>query len=365
MNLLNGKIYDDNSIDKFIMNFSEVFKDEKVHFSKTTRIGDTIYDAETVGSFGMFIEQQLRQILPTILSQKFPNMPGLDIMKTIDNSGALSAALIQRIESYQGKFVDINELSDDKGLLTFSRDGKTINIRTKKGYSVYDNITAQRAKMLGENIDAALIKTHKIIYDQFIDEMIFLGMKDSRGVSLTEGLANYTEYITDTDSELSLRQNSDSTFKTYSKTKDGWGMYSQIEKICNAMSGKAGGYEGFEPKTICLPPLQYSYAKKTPMANPAGGTITPDTVMSYCKRNLNLDFYASNRLIGQGDGASDRMVILNNEASANPNMTLYIPMPLQFLPIKIDLGDYHIASQFRVAGVSINYNNAIAYLDHI
>jgi hypothetical protein len=355
-----GVIYDADNIDNFCTSFGELFKDQNVRFTKKTRVGDTIYDAETVASNGMFIEQQLRQILPTILEQKFPGMPGLDIMKNIDNSGTYMQAIIQRIESYQGEFVDINELSDDKGLLTFSRDGKTIDIRTKKGYSVYDNITAERAKMLGENIDAGLIKTHKLIYDQFIDGMIFNGMTNSLGTTLHYGLANYPNYLT------GLRQDSDSTFTTFSTTKDGWGMYSQVEKLYNSMVGAAGGYEGFEPDTLVLPPKQYAALKATPMANAAGGTITPETVASYIQRALNIkNIYASNRLLLVGTGASDRMIMLNAAAASNPNMTLYIPMPLQFLPIKVDLGDYHIASQFRVAGISINYSNAIAYLDKI
>jgi hypothetical protein len=189
--------------------------------------------------------------------------------------------------------------------------------------------------------------------------MIFLGMKDSKGASLTDGLANYANFAT------GLKLDSDATFATYAITKDGWGMYSQIEKIFNAHLGAAAGYEGFYPKTIVVPPTQYAYMRTTPMANPAGGTITPDTVLTYTERVLGVKVYASVRMIGQGDAASDRMVLLNSEVSANPNMTLYIPMPLQFLPIKIDLGDYHIASQFRVAGISINYRETISYLDKI
>jgi hypothetical protein len=359
---LNGKIYDAKSASNLCTQFGEALKDEKIRFSEETKIGDTIYDAETVGSFGMFIEQQLRQILPNILEQKFPGMPALDMIKNIDNSGTYMQAIIQRIESYQGDFADINELSNDKGLLTFSRDGKVIDIRTKKGYSVYDNITAQRAKMIGENIDAGLIKTHKLKYEQFIDEMVFLGMKDSKGTLITNGIANYAGYISDSTPSLSLKQNSDSTFATYATTKDGWGMYSQIEKIVAAHLGKAGGYAGFEPNIAALPPRQYALMRTTPMANNAGGTITPDTVLTYAERTLGIKFYASNRMIGVGDSASDRIVFLNADDS---NVILYIPMPLQFLPIKIDLGDYHIASQFRVAGVSINFKNCISYLDKI
>lgn len=359
-----GKIYDNNSIDKFITHFGSMFKDQQVRFLDRTVFGEgedrVVYDADTVASNGVFLEQQLRQIMPLILKQVYPNLVGLDVMSgKVDNSGTYMQAIIQRIQSYQGDFVDANELSDDKGLLTFSRDGKVVDIRTKKGYSVYDNITAERARVLGENIDASLIETHNIKYKQFIDKMIFLGMTDSRGTSLTEGLANYSSYAT------GLRLDADSTFAAYAAAKDGLGMYGEIAKLYNAMIGAAAGASQFYPDTIVIPPTQFAIMASTPIVVAGGNGVAMDTVLTYTERNLGVKVYGSKWVIGQGDSSSDRLIMFAAKENANPNATLYIPMPLQFLPIFIKAGDYHITSQFRVAGVSINFNNSIAYLDKI
>lgn len=364
----NGYIYDVDSITKFVEEFSSNFNNETVRFSKRKKIGDKIFDADTVASNGMFLNIQLQAIIPQILEQVYPDLVGLEIMKgKIDNSNTYMQAIIQRIQAYEGDFVDASELSDDNGLITFARDGKAIDIRTKKAYSIYDNVTANRAKMLGENIDSSLIEGHNIKYKQFIDNMIFLGMTDSRKNQLTEGLANYTNYLTFTDHTQDLRLDSLVPFKSYLDSQDGWGIISQIEALATNMDAAAGGASQFKPDTLIVPVEQYSILSRTPLVtigtNPSIGT--PDTVLKWLERNYDLKIYRSKWLQGQGDGGSDRLILFASKETANPNAKLYIPMPLQFLPLFIKAGDIHIHSQFRVAGVSINFNNAIAYLDHI
>jgi hypothetical protein len=80
------------------------------------------------------------------------------------------------------------------------------------------------------------------------------------------------------------------------------------------------------------------------------------------EKNLGLKIYASSRLEGKGISETDRAVLLNNDRR---NIRFYLPEPLRFAPVSIRGFSYMLASKFRVAGVGINRNNAIGYLDTI
>jgi hypothetical protein len=353
---MNGKIYDAQSIEKnLIQGLSNKVKGQNMYFADRFEVGETIYDAGTVGDAGMFVEQQLRVIVPRVLEQKFPDLVGLNLVNDVDNTGKYMEALIQRAQSYQGDFQDVNVLSDNKGLITTGRDAKTIPIRTKRGYSVLDNITMKRAEVFGENIKTDLIKGHKVKYDQFIDKMIFLGMDDSD----IQGLATYTSYVSGN------RQDADETFATSANKDDGMKIYNQIAKVYRKHIGNAKGVSAFTPKYAVLPTEQYAILASTPIAIADTGKIGLETVLEYIERKWQIKVFASERMKGTGDGSTDRMMLLSNVSAPDPMFTLYIPMPLEFLPVDYKAGSYEIYSQFRVAGVSINYNNCISYLDGI
>jgi len=89
-NFKTGKIYDGNSAAEIATSFAEAFKSKHMN------------DASTVAVGGMYLSQQLQEILPQILNQIYPNMPILKIL-AVDNSGALMQSLIQRVQSFAGQ----------------------------------------------------------------------------------------------------------------------------------------------------------------------------------------------------------------------------------------------------------------------
>ena len=189
-----------------------------------------------------------------------------------------------------------------------------------------------------------------------IDRIGFKGVSGTNGELYTEGLGNYSDIIS------GLRLDSESTFQEYATAGDGLGMYKEIAKLYNAIVGKASGNSDFLSRVCVTSPTVFSLIATTPfMVTPNGG-ITTDTVMTYAQNVLNLTFFATNQLIGMGSGSTDRLILLNNDMT---NMRLYIPNPLMFAPVTIKGFDYSIESKFSVAGVGINFNNAIGYLDNV
>jgi hypothetical protein len=127
------------------------------------------------------------------------------------------------------------------------------------------------------------------------------------------------------------------------------------------MVGQSGAAEELRPNTIVLPAAQFARISTQLMVGVLSTAVQP-TVLKYIEENLRVKIYSSNRLIGKGDSATDRLAMFNNDRR---NMRLYLPEPLNFAPLFIHGFDYELPAKFRIAGVGINRSNAIGYLDGI
>jgi hypothetical protein len=63
----NGKIYDAESAELLVKSFSECGVD-------VLKKGKTILDSNTIAQGGMYLEQQLRVVMPRILAQVIPDL---------------------------------------------------------------------------------------------------------------------------------------------------------------------------------------------------------------------------------------------------------------------------------------------------
>ena len=306
-------------------------------------------DAATVAIGGAWIEQQVREILPTIWEQKYPNKPLLNFM-SVNNSGALMDSLIQRIQSFSGRHKGSHESSDTSGKINLNRTAKEQLILTYDASSEYDDVSLRRSILLNENIDSGLITSHNQSYMNMIDEIGFLGVTLENGDLVNSGLANYTNVLS------ALDVDSTDVFSNLS----GLQIYEQIAGLYNEAVGQAGGNDTLFPKVCVLPPKQFSDIS-TKMMTGTSPVTAYVTVKQYLEANLGIKCYASSRMVGVAEGF-DRLVLLNN---APENMQMFIPQPLQFAPINIRGFKYELFSKFRVAGVGINFANAISYLNKI
>lgn len=338
----NGKIYDGSSLSVVTDSFKSAY--QRMNASRG------IHDANTIATGGMYLEMQLREILPDILNQVYPEMPFLKFMP-VDNSGALMQSIIQRAQSFEGRHVAKHETSNATGTLTVNRTAREQLVVEYEAGSSYSDTDLQRSILLNENIDNALIEAHNISYMTIIDQIGFLGVTIQDGSRVTDGLANYSGVIS------SLVNIATSPFASAT----GLQIYNDIAFLYNEMIGQAGGAEELRPNTIVLPPQQYGIISAALMTgtSPVTGFLT---VRQFIEQNLNVKIYASNRMKGQGTSSTDRLVMFNNDRR---NMRFHLPQPLQFAPVDIRGFKYDLQSKFRISGLGINRNNAIGYLDTI
>ena len=338
----NGKIFDGSSVEILTESFKSSFAE--------MRGKQGIKDSNTIATGGMYLEMQLREILPEILNQVYPEMPLLKFM-SVDNSGALMQSLIQRVQSFEGRHVAKHETANTSGTITVNRTAREQLVLEYEAGSEYSDTDLKRSMLLNENIDAALIEGHHISYMTLIDQIGFQGIQLSDGSTLTSGLANYAGVL----SNLSIVAGS--TFAS----STGLQIYNTIQKLYNLMVGAAGGSAELIPNVIILPPTQFSIVTTTLMTgtSPVTGFVT---VKQFIESQLGLKIYASNRLIGQGVSSTDRLIMLNNDRR---NIRMFIPQPLIFAPISIDGFKYKTQSKFRIGGIGINRANAIGYIDTI
>ncbi len=344
MTIKNGKIYDGSSLKILTESFKSAYGE------MNTKKG--INDVTTIATGGMYLEQQLREILPDILNQAYPEMPLLKFMP-VDNSGALMQSIIQRAQSFEGRHVQKHETANTTGTISVNRTGREQVIVEYEAGSSYSDTDLQRSILLNENIDSALIEGHNISYMTIIDQIGFEGIYLSDGTKVTDGLSNYTNVIS------SLVNTATAAFSSAT----GLQIYNDIALLYNEMIGQAGGAEELRPTTIVLPPLQYGIISAALMTgtSPVTGYLT---VREFIEKNLNVKIYASNRMKAKGTApsGSDRLVMFNNDRR---NIRFHLPQPLQFAPIFVHGFKYDLQSKFRIAGLGINRNNAIGYLDGI
>lgn len=343
----NGQIVDAASAvsvaDSLLESFKANFKPKKIGDSDTIAVG------------GMYLSQQLQEILPRILTQVYPNMPILRIM-AVDNSGALMQSIIQRAQSFSGNYRAKHETANTSGTVSINRTAREQRVFEYEGSTEYSHTDLERSIRLEENIDSAIIEAHQWAYQTKLDEIAFKGITLQEGADpVTEGLTNYSSFVP-------------ANYKTASgafSTLDGLAIYNNIKELYNEMIGQAGGSEELRPNKIVLPPAQYSIIASTALTGSSGAAsnIAPnETVLSYIQKVLGLTAYPAARCVGASDSGTDLLIML----SATPdNMRLFIPKPLSFFPVYNKLSKYVLGGTFRVAGVGINRNNAIGYLKSI
>ena len=340
----NGKIYDGKS--------AQIIEDSFKSAYPLMLAKNGINDSNTIATGGMYLEQQLREILPEVLSEVYPEMPLLNFM-SVDNSGALSQSIIQRAQSFEGRHESTHETANTKGTLTVNRTAREQLVVEYAAETNYSETDLQRGILLNENIDTALIEAHNISYMTWIDEIGFEGIKnkDDNNTLLTEGLTNYSDTI------ASLVKTAGATFAA----SDGLTIYGEIQNLYNEMIGEAGAAAVLRPNVVVLPPKQFSIISTELMTgtSPVTGFVT---VKDFIESQLGLTCYASTRCSGKGAGSTDRLVMINNDRR---NMRFHLPEPLRFAPIDIRGFKYNLQSKFRIAGMGFNRNNAIGYLDAI
>ena len=349
-NLKTGKVYDSNSVADIATSFSEAFKDARL------RDKSQVMDANTVAVGGMYLSQQLQEILPQILNQIYPNMPILKIL-AVDNSGALMQSLIQRVQSFSGRHQAKHETANTAGVITVNRTAREQLVFEYEGTTEYSDTDLKRSILLNENIDTAIIEGHQWSYQTMIDEISFKGISlkenDGSATPVTEGLTNYSSVI-------------GANYLTAGATfaaSDGLTIYNAIKNLYDTMVGQAGAAEELRPNKIVLPPKQFAIIATTLMTGTSPVmTAGQDTVLSFIERTLGVKAYASSRCVAASDTGTDLLIMLS---ATYDNMRLFIPQPLTFAPVFIKGFKYMLESKFRAAGVGINRANAIGYLKTI
>lgn len=337
----NGKIYDGSSLGLVSNSF------KSAHAEMLAK--KNITDSNTIAAGGMYLEQQLREVLPEVLSEVYPEMPLLNFL-SVDNSGALSQSIIQRAQSFEGRHVAKHESANTTGTISVNRTAREQIVTEYEGESDYSDTDLQRAILLNEGLDASLIQGHNLSYMKLIDEIGFNGIS-IEGDQITDGITNYSSVIS------SLINTASQTFANAT----GLQMYQTIADLYNEMVGQAKGSAELTPNVLILPPQQYSDLSTKLMTgtSPVTGFTT---VKEFVESKLGLKIYASSRLIGAGASSTDRGILLNNDRR---NIRFHLPQPLQFAPVFIKGFKYMLASKFRIAGVGINRSNAIGYIDSI
>jgi len=347
--------FNQKSIVRLVDDIAKIYDGKEIRLTQDMVVGDKIYDADTMVNLGMFTREQLTQVLPQILEQVLPDFIYPKIGLPFSNDGRLLESMILRAESIQGRPRNVNQVSTDAGIITINRTGTAIQPQMYGMVSDWRAFDLERSMMLNENIDTSLLKAHKKTYDQFIEQSVFQGIVDVNGDLINTGLANYDGY------NANLRLDCTLPFADYLSTGDGMSIYNEISKLVNAMAGEANGAVTFDP-TICIAPPTQKKILDTLLVKDTSAKTGYSSISKLLKDNLGLTLLSTPLVKGMGDGATDRLILLN---ASNDNMKLYVPMPLEFAPIDIRGFRYTIESQFRIAGTYIARNNAIGYLDNI
>lgn len=337
-----GRIYDGNSASEIADSFKQAYSDKNLK----------VMDADTVAVGGMYLSQQLQEIIPQILNQIYPDMPILKIL-AVDNSGALMQSLIQRVQSFSGGHQAKHETANTTGVISVNRTAREQLVFEYEGSTEYSDTDLKRSILLNENIDTAIIQGHQWSYQTEMDKISFKGIYLPNGAAtpVTEGLTNYSSVI------AALYNTSSGLFSALS----GLAIYNNIQGLYNEMVGAAGGSEELRPNKIILPPLQFSIISTALMTgtSPVTGYVT---VKQFLESQLGIKCYASSRCVAASDTGTDLLIMLS---ATYDNVRLYIPQPLQFAPVYIKGFKYMLESKFRIAGVGINRANAIGYLKTI
>lgn len=341
----NGKIYDAESAELLVKSFSECGVD-------VLKKGKTILDSNTIAQGGMYLEQQLRVVMPRILAQVIPDLSLLRFI-TVDNSGGLGQTIIQRAESFNGEFKEVNEIASNKGVITVNRNAKELQIKEYEAESAYSDTDIRRSIVYGENLDTSLMYANDRIYRQFLDKVGYIGLPDNKDNIVNPGISKLDAVINPANILTSAN-----TFANLS----GLEIYAEIETLYNKMFGLAGGSSELIPNVVVVPPKQFSRLTTGLPVGTAPQLAVSLTVKNLIETNLGIKIYSSKNLEGAGVSDSDRLIMLNN---SRDNLSFILPEPLHFAPVFIKNFHYTIASKCRVAGISFNRREALGYLDGI
>lgn len=319
------------------------------------KLGSQFRDAagQPQTGLGMFLQQQLTFIIPQILKQEFPAMPALQIFQA-DNSGTWDKQILTRLRTLEGRHQPTHTSTTKDGKITIGTNYNQMLVVDYEGSSDYDYKSLNKAKQLGEDIDGAIVEAHNNSYNTIVDEVSFLGINSGDSVSnqYTMGIAN-TTLIPD-ENTLSA------TYDWTDPTTTGNEIVEDILKIRNAIYGIGGGNSLWMPNVmVCSPEIFAIISGKNFSVT---GFTTSETVMSYCKKQYGITFYASNHVKGLAADSKDRIVVLNNDPRA---VILHLPRPLEFFPVDVFATKFQLTSAFSVAGINLRQPTTAGWLDMI
>lgn len=117
--------------------------------------------------------------------------------------------------------------------------------------------------------------------------------------------------------------------------------------------------------TVLLPPTQFALLATTNISANA-----QTTVLEYLKKsnvftaemNIPLEFRAVSELEGIGAGATDRMMVYDNNIDI---VKMHIPMPHRFIAPQMDGLEIKVPGEYKLGGVEWLYPGAARYIDGV
>lgn len=233
---------------------------------------------------------------------------------------------------------------------------KTTKFKTTLSVDI-DSLLAQ--KTTKRDIKSILEKGVKIVYNKFVDDLVYWGS----GENNTSGLLNNPDV-----SVSSVAMNAGNTSTLWANKTP--------EEIVNDINSAIGAcWAGAEydnnglPNQILVPPSAFTKLGETPMV--IDNTAINCTILSYLKDNnlssLNggkLNIYPSRHCIGAGTNSADRMVVYKNDSKF---VDFQIPIEVFASMTGINTEDwtYDTLYQALLGAVRVHYPMAMAYKDGI
>jgi hypothetical protein len=117
--------------------------------------------------------------------------------------------------------------------------------------------------------------------------------------------------------------------------------------------------------TVLLPPTAFTKLATTMVGTEHNRSlldVLQTSNLYYARTGMPLEIVPVNSLEGLGAASTGRLVIYEK----NPdNLTMHVPMPLQFVaPQAVDL-NVRVPGEFRISGVEIRYPGAFQFIDDI
>ena len=283
-------------------------------------------DAES----GLVIAENLKHIDPQIFEKKYPELAGMNLGLTVDNTGGYSRTIQSlRIQSLGG-FSTAGADADNSGRISLAGEDTIIKVFERKAHSNWSESDIKEAELQNINLPQRYVASADMLYKRDIDQIILGSQDDAR---INPGIFNYTGWSSEPSSDLIGNLTAQQQYDIIA------------ELITDQHNGVNNTPEYMANKVLL--PIPVINTLKTTILNSAGST---KSVLRSLQDNFaGIDFGASFRG-NAGEAASESRVAAfstNSEA-----LKLRIPVPLQVGEIiKLGSFDYHIDYMYRIAGV--------------